>query len=838
MQNKKRNTQFFKFLMTGILFLVLICTINPIIVNANELFFDEEGNLYFHTRDRKYSGAVGYKTLGWVIKRYDMPMNAKEQQYVIVKKEIYKPMEVDPSDDRYVLSYFRSDRDEILSAIKNVSLEWYDTLNSYGEDVYIDSVMTVCSQTEDCGTLYKNGSYEGEVYFTYDGIVNARGWTNMSVELLKSHYDMVLEFPQQVDDWEPYVEILSTKYIDIGTSRYASFFMGAGSYGEEGFDILKGIPSGERLYLKGYADGSQGVLHLKKVTAKLVECVEVPVTYKMKWVDYYGNNKEDTRDILRYYAVERIFSYYEYEGFSEYMLSGVTLSGNMFETPLNVECNKIEPMDKAVITYGSCKEHIVGYSKTVASSIGTVLLVGSGGKKPHIPDTDYSGIADEQISDITVKNDRVMIEGQLVLSDEHCTKNGKMPKSSISSSSVEVYSEAVTIKKSACNGLYNDSKVTLIYSNSENGGTGSYSHSCGDVLVHTPVICAAASHADKELNQAVSPTSTDVVLGEKFIIAFDDFGMHKNIKGYGIGSYTKYVGLRQIRCPFEVEYNGRVYETDEWIDIWDYNVGLRVIESNKEGEYTIDIRTFAYNSSSEHDVAYLERLANIDMKNYGAYNSVQVRLIGKLHKLEIGIEEECYKADKLPMQVLSSSDLSYIVGFEIVGSMEENDSVTLSYTYYYENENGELTPVDVYGVKDRNYIDELLTGKFVEEQELSVEACTKIGNVSSWCVNNPLYKELVVVRKGTSVDDIQEAIRTGRVEDIMLKGGSVIVCIDITSHKVYVPHLSYINEINAQKGYCNMWLREGGTKAYPYGAVLKITLGESTYYEYEISGTH
>ena len=45
MKNKKVVTKFFKFLMIGILFLVLVCTITPITAKANELFFDKDGNL-------------------------------------------------------------------------------------------------------------------------------------------------------------------------------------------------------------------------------------------------------------------------------------------------------------------------------------------------------------------------------------------------------------------------------------------------------------------------------------------------------------------------------------------------------------------------------------------------------------------------------------------------------------------------------------------------------------------------------------------------------------------------------------------------------------------------
>ena len=50
--------------------------------------------------------------------------------------------------------------------------------------------------------------------------------------------------------------------------------------------------------------------------------------------------------------------------------------------------------------------------------------------------------------------------------------------------------------------------------------------------------------------------------------------------------------------------------------------------------------------------------------------------------------------------------------------------------------------------------------------------------------------------------------------------------------------MKYINEANGKKGYCNMWLTEGGRSITPYGMLFKIGQPEDSYYDYEISGTH
>ena len=92
--------------------------------------------------------------------------------------------------------------------------------------------------------------------------------------------------------------------------------------------------------------------------------------------------------------------------------------------------------------------------------------------------------------------------------------------------------------------------------------------------------------------------------------------------------------------------------------------------------------------------------------------------------------------------------------------------------------------------------------------------------------------------QGTTAEDIKAAITSNRMADICISSGAVVVCVDIVRLKAETPYLSYINEENAKKGYCNMWLKEGGTDKYPYGAVARIELGEDTYYDYEVSGTH
>lgn len=852
-KTKNYSKSYLKLLITGLFFLMIFLNVNPIVAKANEegLYFDEDGNLYFITRDKKASGSVRYKTIGWIIKRYDMPIDAPEQQYVIVTKQNYKPAEPDPNNSKYIYCYFKSDKTEILNAVMSVSKEWHTILTGYGDDVYIDSVMTVVEDGEDKGTLYVGGSYEGEVYLTYEGISGARDWA--SPESLEAYFNMKIAFPQIVKKWESYAEIVDKEDVYFNTSQYSSFMLGAGSDRNQTFDVGKGIPSGESLFIKGRADRTQSILKLTYVHARLHECVEVPVTYILQWKDYYGVEQQDTRVVYRYYDVTRDFYYYEFGEMDVYTLSNIQVNSNIFDDDQTIDIPAISVADVtwSYVSYGQAKNHIADCSVNTADSIDAIVLKGSNGKKPVIPDANYSTIANTLVGNVYVRNDSVNVNGVTVLSDDVQMQQGSKPNVVLTSSDTDLYEDGIKITRSTLNGVYNDCHMELVYKN-KSGKTLTYKDELNSVTIHTPVYCDIKAYSDKSVNQAVTPTIDDVVLGESMTITFNDFGMHRDIKGYGLGSYAKYVGMRQICCPFAVEYKGVRYEADTWINVDKYNIKLRVCEDNAEGIYTIYARTQAYNGLEDMVHKPIEENANMNIENYGAWDTTEVRIIGKLQNLQIQNGDNVYGPSQMPMEIIGEDRDSYELSFETVGDMSESDYVEIKYTYYHEDKDGILTPVDVYGVEGRNYIDGVIAGKFVDKEVLTysvdINKENEEGSVDGsddynihklkWTTKHQLYNELLIVSKGTSIEEIKEAVVKDRMGDLCLRGGSIIVCTDITSYKDGVPHLSYINEENAKKGYCNMWLKEGGTAGYPWGAVLKIGLGDYTYYDYEISGTH
>lgn len=157
------------------------------------LVFDEQGNLKMTTHDRIATNNVTYKTIGWTIKRYDLPMDAPGNQCVtILIEDDGEPM-TDPADAQYKYSYFKCDKETIFNRIGAVSTEWQQELYTNGGIVFLDAVMTVCENGVAQGGLSDYGdSSWGEVYYTFGGISEARAWADPDV--LISHFDKQVYF--------------------------------------------------------------------------------------------------------------------------------------------------------------------------------------------------------------------------------------------------------------------------------------------------------------------------------------------------------------------------------------------------------------------------------------------------------------------------------------------------------------------------------------------------------------------------------------------------------------------------------------------------------------------
>lgn len=832
---KSKSFKLSGILVCFILFLAIF-GLNPMVAKANEeLYFDEDGNLYYITREKKATSSVKYYTIGWIIKRYDMPIDVKGQQYVIVTKSNYRPDEVDPNDGKYVYCYYKSDKDEILNAIKSVSMEWYDLLNKYGDTVYIDSVMTVLEQGVQQGFLYSGGSYTGEVYFDYEGIAGARDWA--SPQSLLVNFGMSVEFPVL---YKPLASSISN--IETETIRITNSFFSTATNGATDYDIAKGVPAGEELYVKAGVSSALYDLYVEKVTGKVTLCVGVPIKYILKWTDYYGVAREEVKEVKRYYTVDRYFSYYAYKGYTVKKLVGIKLNSKLFEEEYSEEyADELPPViEEGSVIYSGVSGHMIGHSMSV-NSAATVVVTSDNYLKPTIPEDDYSAYAETTVSQLKVRNDKLVINGNVIMSDEIERGETKLPEASFTTDTVVLEVEHMAIDKRVPNGA--GYEINGVYYYEDNQGNISEYNVVGlkPVVVHTPVVCNDNIQVDKTLNQAKNPTPMDVVLGSYITLGFNDFGMHKNIPGYGVRSYEKYIDRRQVSFGFDVEYKGVRYGAGSVIDITGYYGSIYVCEDNPEGIYNVIARTLAYNSPISMSEDLFESDANISLGKYGANSYTQVRLIGRIEDFQVTYDGNDYFAKDMPVDALGVSEdvdeVKYVMEINTVGDISKEDYIKVEYKYYVKNEDN-IIPVWIYEVEDRNIISEESL-RLVENEEIwGYENCTLEGNKGVWLKEKSLSSEYIIVRPDTTEEDIRKAIAEKRLHELVIEVDSLYMAAEFLRYKDGEEYISYINEENARDGYCNMWLREEGEDEQPYGTYMKIGVAEDGYYDYEVSGTH
>lgn len=824
-------------ILLGTIFFLAIFGISPIVAKANELYFDCDGSLYYVTREKKATGSVKYYTIGWTIKRYDMPIDAPGQQYVIVTKSNYKPDEVDPQDSKYVYCYYRSDKEEILEAVKSVSLDWYNTLELYGDTVYIDSVMTVKVGDEQKGYLYQGGQYTGEVYFDYEGIAGAREWASPSSLLAK--FGMSVEFPALYKPMSTGIEVLRQEPCSVSSSLFSSATNGSNNY-----DISNGIPSGEKLYFQSSVSKGLYTLYLNKVSGEMRIDVEVPVTYILRWTDYYGVPQEETKVVKRYYTVKRQFTYYAYDQLRERVLEGVELSSPLFQgmIKINNSVAKGEPADKGTIRYNGAVGHVLGYEIALPPGLDPIVLTSNTYLKPAIPNADYREYAEKMVSKLKVRNDKVVINGQLILSDNVVRGETTPPKSSLSSDNVFINSEDIVIDKTVGNGNGYTISGKYIYKDSS-GNKEAYAVSgLKSVVVHTPVVCNVNVAGEKELNQAVKPDAKDVVLGSAMTVTFNDYGTHRNIKGYGVRSYSSYVKRRMVRCGFAVVYKGIRYETGTWIETSDYHMKLEICEDNKEGIYLVETRVVANNAPNVCGDNLFQEDANLTISKYGAESNEEVRLIGRIEGFNIESNNEKVYPENMPLSFVSEDDedvkKEYSLEIQTVGDIGEDDYLEVQYKYFVKDETGAYIPVWVYEVKDRDIVlgESLSMLSMVDYWN---RECADINeNKTVWRKDCRFPDEFIVVQEGTTCEDIRQAVISEKMQDIIYKNQNLYIAAEFVRVKDGEAYINYVNEDNAKKGYCNKWLEEGGSDRTPYGIFLMIGLAETVYYDYEISGTH
>lgn len=790
---------------------------------AEELYFNEGGDLVFSMHDKIATSGIKYKTIGWVIKRYDDGLYASGQSFVNIPRSGFIYRMPDPENPEYRYTTFVVDGAMIMERIAQTSSEWKNQLQKYGGYVYLDSIMTVTEYGTDTGEIDDAGNLHGEAYQTYEGIRNAREWADG--DKLKAYYNLTVQYPDFPET--PLELIFTDSGEENGSYRSAvasAFKIGSFLPQNEKYDVSLGIPSGEDLYLYGVADQFRYCVDWKKITGYADIPVKVTKVYELRWYDSFGVYHTEQQSVDRWYHVRRHYEYIRLEHAEKYDLTKAEISSECFD--LCSTGGFLTAGECLSKKYGDSRQH-VRINAAPEYYAGISVINSTDYRRPIIPDENFQSSAEAVVSELTVWSDRLEINGEVLLADTESSKSGKSISLSLTIPKQEIRKDKIIIPDEIKNKTDYKSSVKLTYTCDLRSSEITNSN-INTVTVHTPVAVKASVTGNKENNENIQPSKSDLVIGDKFVLYSSSRGNHRDIKGYGTKDYEKYTKGRYVKMEFPVICGAKVYSENTWIEA-DETAVFRIPEYVKEGKYNIKCLTIAKNIPVEYlsfdsleDIC--EEGVNLDIRNYCAENTFQVTVIGKLYGFTIENEGERYKIgtsavfpelvecnnEPLPLYLekLKSVDNLFVLGLYANGigdEPEETIELDLSYFVIDKEKDGSLIkkPVDIYKADKDDFTADTLI-KMEETIIIPAEQAVKIKEgVYYFSVVLEITDKLIAVEKGKDISDIH--IKS----DYILYNRALVLNTDIYGTDETGRKLSYENSANEVQGYCNMWKKEG-----------------------------
>lgn len=880
-------------------FCILFFRTNEVKANqGSQLYFDEDGQLIMTTYDRKATSSTKYTTLGWTIKRY--PGAIEGNQSFRAKLEKYKEDETDPANPNYVYCYYRVEASVLYRKIATISSEWAENLYRNGGYVYLDGIMTVKEGNRSLGSMSEDGTFYGEVYTTFDGIANARGWADK--EALRSHFNKVIYFPPNPELLERFSS--ETNLSEPVIEENVEYVSVASEIGENQlttvnemniysalYDVERAIPSSESVNINSNIQS----YYYSAVYAHHYGTIRFPVIANVTY-QITGSDGTESITVQETYEIERSFSYWKVHELNLYYLKKVTAKNEALEGEVLLIENANIPeilLEREKMEYIRLPEREVNidggtitldsiYGDTTETATGIVL-----GDESSSYIRNNFPLVNGVVGQVVVKNDTFSVNGEIWMNGTAMEKQTVTPMTLQGKRLVQLSLDDIVIPNEIENRAY-ETTAYAVYEKYLDGATTQSNVNCNAVNVHTPVYCIGEVSDDKAFNQEIVPTSEkSLILGRTVTVGVNTTGTHINEKGYGTRDYQTYVNSMQVSFPFPVIYGEQEIAANTWITLKQRNVTFSIPITIEEGDYEIAFRSIAINANGK--IAG-QKIANYLQKNNTAEHTVAVTIIGRVSDFKItdvidyprwknvfwqadGVTSTniCYYSgvNDLNGKKLRETDtiylapilkgshpydstihapgLGYTIKFSLqtIGSMEsEEDEIQITPTYYYVDIHGEnRQEVRLYRKEDLEevYIPIVLT----QNQR---DICQK--GRQYWKGSYRIPQDIYLVNATINIDEYMEK-RGGRIktsDEVFLKEGYLIVDIDIQTIKNGANHLSYENAINAAKGYCDMWSVEGfqtrrtdsDKTAFSLneGEVMVFDLQKTIYNDYESVGTH
>lgn len=791
------------------------------------------------TRDRIATSPIRYRTLGLTIKREEK--NISETQCIRVKLEPARKSETDPTDSKYCYSYFCIKKEIILQQILICSEEWARELFLNGGYVYLDAIMTVVESGTEKGQMNYQGKFHGEVYETYEGISKARKWADPKA--LQTHFNKEIYFTGNPDLIDPKPEIEEKKEVYINGSVVQKEQLAdwnTGRIASDSYEVTKAIPSGEEVYAETNLQKYFYQAAFEHTWGTITLPIKTHINYTLVWDD--ETHHEENVSVYEVYKVKRTYSYWRVKEISLYYLESVLIKNPSLETEKRINSTYLPQIEQILNQEIYCVE-----PETELTIEGGSLYGGS--SCPAIP---YGGAGEKveaAVSKIRVRNDGFSVDNEIFLKSEWCESETEAPTALTEGRTLSLQENLGKIQRNAKNEFYKTTATAYYRKAGENEVTASEIEKINGIKVHTPVVCTYEITDEKKWNQQLNPSRyPSLILGKEFTIQLGAVGNHISEKGYGEKDYTPYVKEFQVCFPFEVQYGTQTIEKNTWVVLKEKKTSFFLPTQVEEKEYEIQVRALAINAENPPKT---EDTANINSAHDTAERKINVTVVGRLYDFKItnvidyprwqsvfwntaqkkktgacyyaGIKnwdgilqrkkDSCYlcpilKGSHPYNKNAGPVGLGYEIEFEFQTMGQRSDKklgMNCNPTFYYVEKDGtNRRRVRLYQKDTLEEIRDILTLKSSERTAGKRDILTWSGSCrippDCFIVSADADIQTYVAKKGGRIS-LQDAI--------FLKGGYLIVNLELTSCYDTKKHLSYRNEKNAKHGYCNMWETEG-----------------------------
>ena len=647
--------------------------------------------------------------------------------------------------------------------------------------------------------------------------------------------------------------------------------IGSGTLEDSPFDIEKGIPVSEYYYKNVITENYLLKYRFKNKKGEKFYDVKSYVNWRLSWTTGTGKKIKHHTAISRVdytTTVKRKYSYWYIDNLEVYTLDGAVLYNNAIpDTGIKMLPNGYLPPKIEYLTNLSEDDHI----KPPPESLKSINLGVRSANGLIIPPYNPKPEIETQIGYPIVKNDRLIIDGKIIMDDSPVRKTAPRPiKPASKGEKIDnriLYENGKKIENQIQNGVYESSgKVSYVLNDSVNPENDSNLEFDIDyvnpVKVHTPVVCDYNITDAKKWCQLISPDKAryQLVLEKDFDIDILTTGNHLDIKGYGDRDYAKYTLKKEVIFPFDVMLGERLYPANVPIVITG-NTNFRLPMTVDEGKYTIMVRTFAINylpGSNSKPEAY----ANLAMEHYIAENKIKVEVSGRLIDFTLLNVKNTSMWEKedgsfILNEGVRLKSLPLIEGdnkkFKNEGAFKKGYALTFAMTtignYYNEpygirmdldfslldETTGNKIPVDVYyeevsqkenrklglikigSKKDKenlHYIKVLEEdiGLYRYDRELLPRQLLATGSnayIQRWTGEYALPERIYVCKKGFDLEGyLKKHLSIYFDEKFWIKTGKLVVSADISTLKNKEKILSYINAGNEKDGYFNNWKYE------------------------------